>query len=167
MLKHLQSLFDLRRLDPDEPRHDRGIELGALHAGRGQQLPVSASELFDFSLDHAPGRFGERVRDIEHGLRQHPGATRAGDDAARAKISEEVHHEERASLRLVVDQRREGGRELVLWKLEGQELRHVVHGEEIECKLPTQAPSLKIQLELRKRMLADQELRLPYGDDHQ
>ena len=43
-----------------------------------------------------------------------------------------------------MDQRRERGRELVSWKLEGQELRHVLRSEEIEYHLPTQAPSLKI-----------------------
>ena len=69
VLKHFQSLFDFSGVDPGEPRHDRRIERGALHAGRGQQLPVSVFDLFDFPLDHAADRFGERVRDIGHGLR--------------------------------------------------------------------------------------------------
>ena len=76
-----ELVFDVGGVEAEHRRHDRRVELVALHARHGEQAPVALTELLDLSLDHAAHGLRQLAHDVRNGTRESPVAVHLGNHA--------------------------------------------------------------------------------------
>ena len=97
-VEHLQSLFDVRRIQFQSSGHHRRIELVSLNAGRTYQATIGVAEPIQLALDHAAHRSGQVVAQAPRPLRDRPASARLGNYAAIAQVAQQIGDEKRAAL---------------------------------------------------------------------
>ncbi len=101
--EHFQPLLYIRRIHLERFGQYLGIELIALDAGHGQELPVFFAQAVDLALDQAAQRLRHLPLDFGDGPVQNPSPVLLNHGATVAQIAHEIHQEQGIAASLGVD----------------------------------------------------------------
>ena len=167
LIERREPVFDVGRVEREHVTHDRGVELVALHARDREQAPIELVEPIDLASDRSLHRLRQLAGDVCGRLREVPPAAVAHDVAPIAEVAQQVHHEQRVTFGLLVDQRDERGWQRVARELELQVAIDVGPIEVIERALDQRVGCLQLPCDRQERVTRDGHVRGPVGDEYE
>ena len=160
-LDEIEAILDVSGVLLERSRDHRRIEVITLHARRDEQLPVAVVKAIDRALDQTARRRRDLLFDRRDRLRGAPVAVRVGQDTAIAKLTDQIHHEERAAFRPSMDQHTQLGRESMAGDLATPVRVHILALEKRKGDLPAQPSPLKFELHRGKWMTRQEQVGRP------